>query len=197
MDKETIKYYEMSAQSYLEKVCNINPDSDLLSFIKSIKAEGLILDLGCGPGNSSAMMQAAGLNVHASDGSQEMVKLANEIFNVQAVKADFNELSDINLYDGVWANFSLLHTPRSEMLQNLIRIHKALKKKGYLHLGLKIGHGEKRDSLGRKYTYYQPEEINSLLISAGFTINTQRLDMDGTVSMTGAIEPFMIVTAYA
>lgn len=197
MDKETIKYYEMSAQSYLEKVCNINPDSDLLSFIKSIKAEGLILDLGCGPGNSSAMMQAAGLNVHASDGSQEMVKLANEIFNVQAVKADFNELSDINLYDGVWANFSLLHAPRSEMLLNLIRIHRALKKKGYLHLGLKIGHGEKRDTLGRKYTYYQPEEINSLLISAGFTINTQRLDMDGTVSMTGAIEPFMIVTAYA
>jgi trans-aconitate methyltransferase len=186
-----------SAQSYLEKVCNINPDSDLLSFIKSIKAEGLILDLGCGPGNSSAMMQAAGLNVHASDGSQEMVKLANEIFNVQAVKADFNELSDINLYDGVWANFSLLHAPRSEMLPNLIRIHRALKKKGYLHLGLKIGHGEKRDTLGRKYTYYQPEEINSLLISAGFTINTQRLDMDGTVSMTGAIEPFMIVTAYA
>jgi SAM-dependent methyltransferase len=197
LDKETIKYYEMSAQSYLDKVCNINPDSDLLSFIKSIKAEGLILDLGCGPGNSSAMMQAAGLNVHASDGSQEMVKLANEIFNVQAVKADFNELSDINLYDGVWANFSLLHAPRSEMLPNLIRIHRALKKKGYLHLGLKIGHGEKRDTLGRKYTYYQPEEINSLLISAGFTINTQRLDMDGTVSMTGAIEPFMIVTAYA
>ena len=178
MDKETIKYYEMSAQSYLEKVCNINPDSDLLSFIKSIKAEGLILDLGCGPGNSSAMMQAAGLNVHASDGSQEMVKLANEIFNVQAVKADFNELSDINLYDGVWANFSLLHAPRSEMLPNLIRIHRALKKKGYLHLGLKIGQGEKRDTLGRKYTYYQPEEIDSLLISAGFTINTQRLDMD-------------------
>jgi len=197
LDKETINYYEMSAQSYLEKVCNINPDSDLLSFIKSIKAEGLILDLGCGPGNSSAMMQAAGLNVHASDGSQEMVKLANEIFNVQAVKADFNELSDINLYDGVWANFSLLHAPRSEMHPNLIRIHTALKKKGYLHLGLKIGQGEKRDTLGRKYTYYQPEEINSLLISAGFTINTQRLDMDGTVSMTGAIEPFMIVTAYA
>ena len=164
MDKETIKYYEMSAQSYLDKVCNINPDSDLLSFIKSIKL---------------------------------FIKLANEIFNVQAVKADFNELSDINLYDGVWANFSLLHAPRSEMLPNLIRIHKALKKKGYLHLGLKIGHGEKRDTLGRKYTYYQPEEINSLLISAGFTINTQRLDMDGTVSMTGAIEPFMIVTAYA
>ena len=74
MDKETIKYYEMSAQSYLDK----------------------------------------------------------------AVKADFNELSDINLYDGVWANFSLLHAPRSEMLPNLIRIHRALKKKGYLHLGLKI-----------------------------------------------------------
>ena len=197
MDTETIKYYDKSAESYLEKVCNTYPDSDLLSFINSIKSGGTVLDLGCGPGNSSAMMQSAGLNVQASDCSQKMVDIAKNKFNVDAIKAEFKELSEIDLYDGVWANFSLLHAPRSEMLSNLKKINRSLKKKGYLHIGLKIGNGEKRDTLGRQYTYYQPKELKSLLISAGFTINTIRLDMDGAISMTGMIEPFMIVTAYA
>jgi ubiquinone/menaquinone biosynthesis C-methylase UbiE len=197
LDTETIKYYDKSAESYLDKVCNTYPDSDLLSFINSIKSGGTVLDLGCGPGNSSAMMQSAGLNVQASDCSQKMVDIAKNKFNVDAIKAEFKELSEIDLYDGVWANFSLLHAPRSEMLSNLKKINRSLKKKGYLHVGLKIGNGEKRDTLGRQYTYYQPKELKSLLISAGFTINTIRLDMDGAISMTGMIEPFMIVTAYA
>ena len=197
MDTETIKYYDKSAESYLDKVCNTYPDSDLLSFINSIKSGGTVLDLGCGPGNSSAMMQSAGLNVQATDCSQKMVDIAKNKFNVDAIKAEFKELSEIDLYDGVWANFSLLHAPRSEMLSNLKKINRSLKKKGYLHIGLKIGNGEKRDTLGRQYTYYQPKELKSLLISAGFTINTIRLDMDGAISMTGMIEPFMIVTAYA
>ena len=197
MDTETIKYYDKSAESYLDKVCNTYPDSDLLSFINSIKSGGTVLDLGCGPGNSSAMMQSAGLNVQASDCSQKMVDIAKNKFNVDAIKTEFKELSEIDLYDGVWANFSLLHAPRSEMLSNLKKINRSLKKKGYLHVGLKIGNGEKRDTLGRQYTYYQPKELKSLLISAGFTINTIRLDMDGAISMTGMIEPFMIVTAYA
>ena len=143
------------------------------------------------------MMQSAGLNVQASDCSQKMVDIAKNKFNVDAIKAEFKELSEIDLYDGVWANFSLLHAPRSEMLSNLKKINRSLKKKGYLHIGLKIGNGEKRDTLGRQYTYYQPKELKSLIISAGFTINTIRLDMDGAISMTGMIEPFMIVTAYA
>ncbi|MDA8760277.1 MAG: class I SAM-dependent methyltransferase [Amylibacter sp.] len=197
MDIETINYYDASAKSYLDMVCNAEPDSDLKSFMGTIKSGGTVLDYGCGPGNSSAIMQAAGLKVYAFDGSQEMVNIANNLFNVKAIKAEFKELSDINLYDGVWANFSLLHAPRSEMLINLKKIHTSLKENGYLHIGLKIGNGEMRDTLGRNYTYYQPEELNSLLISSGFSINTQRLDMNGTLSMTGAIEPFMIVTAYA
>ena len=86
MDTETIKYYDKSAESYLDKVCNTYPDSDLLSFINSIKSGGTVLDLGCGPGNSSAMMQSAGLNVQASDCSQKMVDIAKNKFNVDAIK---------------------------------------------------------------------------------------------------------------
>ena len=59
---------------------------------------------------------------------------------------------------------------------------------------------ERRQQITRKFLAKRekrPKELKSLLISAGFTINTIRLDMDGAISMTGMIEPFMIVTAYA
>ena len=64
-----------------------------------------------------------------------------------------------------------------------------------LHIGLKLGDGEHRDKLGRNYTYFQPEELKSLLINAGFTPHSERFD--STLSMTGDRDPFMIVTAYA
>lgn len=197
LDKKTIAYYDSSAQVYLDKTSRKKPDSDLRSFIAATPPGGDVLDFGCGPGNSAAMMRAAGLTVHASDGSLEMVRIAAKYFGINAVHADFNELDDIKKYNSIWANFSLLHAPRSEMPSNLSRIFTALKPSGYLHLGLKIGNGEKRDKLGRNYTFYQPNELSSLLISAGFSLHSQRIDTNGTISMTGALEPFMIVTAYA
>ncbi len=194
-DTKTISYYDASVDAYIDMVSRDKPDADLQSFIDTVPKGGTVLDLGCGPGNSAAMMQAAGLIAYATDASAEMVRAANERFGVNATQARFDELADIAKYDGIWANFSLLHAPKFEMPANLTRIHTALKPNGYLHIGLKLGDGEHRDKLGRNYTYFQPEELKSLLINAGFTPHSERFD--STLSMTGDRDPFMIVTAYA
>lgn len=197
-DPKTIAYYDASVDAYIQVFSRETPDADLQSFIDTIPTGGTVLDLGCGPGNSAAMMQNAGLIAHATDASAEMVRSARERLGVNAVQARFDELNDVAKYDGIWANFSLLHAPRAEMPANLKRIHTALKSGGYLHLGLKIGTGEQRDNLGRKYTYFQPDELKSLLIGANFTPNTGRpVRIDKTRSMSGTHDPFMIVTAYA
>jgi SAM-dependent methyltransferase len=197
-DTKTISYYDASVDAYIDMVSRETPDADLQSFIDTVPADGTVLDLGCGPGNSAAMMQAAGLIAYATDASGEMVRAARERFQVNATQARFDELDAVAKYDGIWANFSLLHAPRAEMPANLNRIHKALKAGGYLHLGLKIGDGEKRDKLGRNYTYYQPEELKTLLIAANFKPNMDRpVRIDKTMSMSGTHDPFMIVTAYA
>jgi len=196
-DAKTISYYDTSVEDYLKMVSRDKPDADLQSFIAAVPDGGTVLDLGCGPGNSAAFMKAAGLNALASDASIEMVNKARKQFGIDAKHARFDELDDINAFDGIWANFSLLHAPRAEMPANLDRIKTALKPGGYLHIGLKIGNGEKRDGFGRYYTYYQPDELKALLIDAGFKPHSERFDTDGTLSMTGAKDPFMIVTAYA
>jgi len=196
-DRRTINYYNAYVEDYFRMVSREKPDADLQSFIEAIPKGGKVLDLGCGPGNSANFMSAAGLNAVATDASLEMVNKAREYYGLDAKQARFDELNAVDTFDGIWANFSLLHAPRSEMPANLKRIKTALKPNGYLHLGLKIGDGEKRDSLGRNYTYYQPDELKALLIDAGFEPHSERFDTDGTLSMTGAKDPFMIVTAYA
>ena len=61
---------------------------------------------------------------------------------IDARLARFDELDAVARYDGIWANFSLLHAPRAEMPGNLARISRALRPGGWLHLGLKLGQGD-------------------------------------------------------
>ena len=154
-----------------------------------------MLDLGCGPGNSARMMGEAGLKVEASDASPEMVAIAKERHGVDARLERFDDLTVQDYYDGIWANFSLLHAPRADMPRHLAAIHKALITGGLLHLGLKTGDIEDRDEAGRFYVYYSEPEIRNLLEDAGFRFNTIRHgEMPGLVR---GPEPFMIVTAHA
>lgn len=194
-DKETLAAYAAKAEDYANLVSRITPDQDLQAFLDAMPSGGRVLDLGCGPGNSARMMGEAGLEVDASDASPEMVAIAKERHGVNARLERFDDLAAQDLYDGIWANFSLLHAPRAEMPRHLAAIHNALKTRGLLHLGLKTGDTEERDEAGRFYVYYSELELLDLLKDAGFKLNTIRQgEMPGL--MRGP-EPFMIVTAYA
>ncbi|MEP3345834.1 MAG: class I SAM-dependent methyltransferase [Litoreibacter sp.] len=195
-DKETLAVYAAKAEDYANLVSHTAPDDDLRAFLDLVATGGRVLDLGCGPGNSARMMQDAGLVVDASDASPEMIAIAKARHNIDARLESFDDLTARDCYDGIWANFSLLHAPRADMPRHLRSIHRALKSRGVLHLGLKTGDTEGRDEVGRFYTYYSETEIRGLLSDADFTFYTIRHgEMAGLVRKTA--EPFMIVTAYA
>ncbi|PIB23250.1 hypothetical protein BFP76_09565 [Amylibacter kogurei] len=194
-DIQTIQTYDKKAEEYKNLISRDAPDADLTRFINAIPVGGRVLDLGCGPGNSGAFMVQAGLKVDATDASIEMVKLAKESFGLNAVQQQFHELSAVDEYDGIWANFSLLHAKKSEMPELLNKIHTTLKPDGILHLGLMIGTGERREFLGRFYAYYQPDEVDALLRAAKFT--PTHLRTGASTGMSGTEKPFMIVTARA
>ena len=65
-DKRTIAVYDARAQAYLDLVSKDTPDADLQAFLDAMPEGGRALDLGCGPGNSAAMMRDAGLQVDAT-----------------------------------------------------------------------------------------------------------------------------------
>jgi len=191
MDKETIKIYDTQAQKYINLVSRDTPDRDLRAFMAAVTDAGHVLDLGCGPGNSSAIMQAAGYQITATDASAEMVKMAQEKFDVPAVQAVFDDLDEVDVFDGVWANFCLLHAPKAEFPRHLQAINTALRPGGILHLGLKLGSGEKRDGIGRLYSYFEEGELLKHLKDIGFFVIAKR---QGTAEgLAGDVEPFIIL----
>lgn len=167
-DPETLGVYARKAEEYHRMVADGGEDRILKAFVGGLPKGAHVLDLGCGPGVSSAAMARAGLRVDATDAVAEMVALAAAHPGVTAWQARFEDIADENRYDGIWANFSLLHAAKADMPGHLARLRRALKPGGLFHIGMKTGEGEHRDALGRLYSYYAADELCELLKDAGF-----------------------------
>jgi hypothetical protein len=61
----------------------------------------------------------------------------------------FEALDEIDVYDGVYANASLLHASRLTLSGILGRIHRALRPDGLLWASYKAGTAEGYDGFGR------------------------------------------------
>ncbi|MFC6688781.1 class I SAM-dependent DNA methyltransferase [Jhaorihella thermophila] len=195
-DPDTIRLYDRQADRYADLTDGHNAADPLLAaFIAACPKGARVLDLGCGPGASAAAMARAGLRVDAIDASAEMVARAGAHEGVTAWRATFDELGQEAIHDGVWANFSLLHAPRSEMPRHLAAIHRALRPGGVFHLAVKLGQGESRDRLGRFYAYYSEAELDRLLAEAGFAVLGKRFG-SGT-GLDGSVSDWIAVTARA
>mgnify|MGYP000026068163 CR=1 FL=1 len=196
-DQETMMAYAKAASEYADKFADPgseNQDTDSDAFLNNIPAGGRILDLGCGPGHWAAKLRDAGLTVDAMDASPEMAQLAKSRFGLDVQVGAFDDLNAENHYDGIWANFSLLHVPRADFPNHLVRIHHALRPGGSLSIGMKIGSGERRDHLGRFYSYYGEQELRDLLTKAGFTVTRAR--QGNGKGLAGSVETFVVMTAH-
>lgn len=196
MDDETLRVYSQKADEY-QKLTNDAPDDDplLRAFLAALPAQASVLDLGCGPGHFAAAIARQGHAVTATDAVPEMVAKAKAHPGVSALVASFADIAGDKIYDGIWANFSLLHADRSDMPRHLTALHTALKPGGIFHIALKSGKDSKRDSLGRLYTYYTEDELSGLLVQAGFTV-TDRAD-GADKGLDGALAPWIALRAHA
>jgi len=188
-DKGTIDVYNERVADYLSMIDTLEVSPDLSNFMQTLPAGALVLDLGCGPAKSSAQLKSAGFDVDPVDASKAMVDLANQKFDVGARQAEFSDLDADDLYEGVWANFSLLHATRDEFAVSLRAIYRALKSEGVLHLGMKLGESASRDSLGRFYTYYTEVELRQHLSDAGFTVCSTRTGKEA--GLAGSVDPWI------
>ncbi len=174
-DSRTLKTYGEKAGEYARLVTEDGVNPQLTEFISGLPKGAQVLDLGCGPGHDAAQMAGAGLQVEALDATPEMVALAKMHKGVAARVASFDEITGVDIHDGIWANFSLLHAPRDAMPRHLAALRLALRPGGLIYIALKTGQGSARDKLGRLYTYYSEAELSGLLKDAGFTpVSTAR-----------------------
>lgn len=172
VDRRTLEVYDARAADYAARFGSGGEDVHLLAFVAELAPGARVLDLGCGPGSASALMAAEGHRPDPVDASAAMVALAQER-GLPARQASFDDIAGEGPYEAVWANFSLLHAARAALPGHLAALHDALVPGGLLHIGMKTGAGEHRDSLGRLYTYVGLQELRELLQAAGFAIHAE------------------------
>lgn len=192
-DRGTLDVYAERAADYASRFGTKEPGGHLLAFVDMLPAQSRVLDLGCGPGNAAAFMAAQGHDVDAWDASPEMAEQGRALFSLRIRVAGFDALEAVELYDGIYANFSLLHAPKADMPGHLARISRALKPNGVFHIGTKMGTGEKRDAIGRFYAFYEEDELVGLLEAAGLRVETRAFGEE--TGLDGVVAPWIILKA--
>src|SRR4029079_9049119 len=82
-------------------------------------------------------------------GSPEMAEEASRRLGRAVGTLLFDDLDEVEMYDGVWANACLLHVPRDELAPILALIWRAIKPGGYFYASYKTGEADGRDTLNR------------------------------------------------
>ena len=177
-DIKTLQVYETQSSKYLENVTKEHPSKTLKYFAANLPKKSNVLDYGCGPGLSAEYLANLGHTVTAFDASQNMLELVPKHERIKSYQATFDTFSENEIFDGIWASFSLLHAERRDLPRLLNSIKRALKPDGLFSIGLKLGTGEKRDELGRRYTFVSQNELDQLLESSGFHVFDHILGKD-------------------
>ncbi|QOF72157.1 class I SAM-dependent methyltransferase [Aminobacter sp. SR38] len=155
-DQETIRFYSNEAETYTARG---QPASRhrLHDFMARLPAGGRVLELGCGAGQDSEAMLAEGFDVTPSDGTEAIAAAAARRLGRTVKVLLFDDIDEIDAYDGVWANACLLHVPREHLPAIISRVQRALVRGGVFYASFKAGEAEGRDRFGRYYNYPSPE----------------------------------------
>ena len=191
-DTKTIDVYRHRVADYQEMTADAEDYRNLDKFIEMLPNGGRVLDIGAGPGHDAKIMAKAGLNVVALEPTPEFADLI-EKEGIEVKRKTFADINEVQLYDGAWASFSLLHAKREDMPSYLVKIATALKADGLFVLGMKTGHGERRDKLGRFYSYYSVDDLVLLLQEAGF--KTLAIKQGSARGLAGDIDPYVVIEA--
>lgn len=158
----TINYYNKNAKDFARGTVEVDFVDMQKRFTDKLQNNAQILDFGCGSGRDTKYFFEHGFQVTAIDGSEELCRLASEYTGIEVKQMLFQELSDINLYDGIWACSSILHLQKAELKQVLKKMEQALKSNGVVYTSFKYGtfEGERN---GRYFTDMTEESFENML----------------------------------
>lgn len=142
MQTSTLKHYNKIAGRYCGTTVNVDFSKFHKRFLKYIPKGGCILDFGCGSGRDAYAFIKRGFVVDALDGSSELCSLAERLIAQTVICQLFQEFSEKDKYDGIWACSSILHLNKRELGDTLRNLHDALKSIGYLYASFKYGNFE-------------------------------------------------------
>ena len=128
-----------------------------------------MLDFGCGPGRDLKTFVALGHVAIGLEGAARFAQMARAFSGCEVWQQDFLRLDlPAGRFDGVFANASLFHVPRSELPRVLRELHAALKPRGVLFCSNPHGHDDEGWNRGRYGVYHSPAAWQAYGAAAGF-----------------------------
>lgn len=133
---------EVYAAAYFNELDDKPLDKEYLNkFNELVGSEGLVCDLGCGPGQIGQYLKSLNMNVIGVDKSAKMIEVAKR-FNSEI---DFycDDMTKLQVGNSSWAGivnfYAIMHIPPSEIFNVLEEWNRVLASGGYLLLGFLVG----------------------------------------------------------
>lgn len=158
----TLDYYNNYADEFYKNTVNVEFVTTQEHFLAKLKNGSNILDFGCGSGRDTRFFLEQGYSVEAVDGSKELCKLACKYTGIEVKNMLFEELSEVEKYDGIWACSSILHLPLGELADVMKKMAIALKEDGIIYTSFKYGNFEGERN-GRYFTDMTEEKFAKFL----------------------------------
>lgn len=161
-DSHTISYYNEKTSDFIESTVNVDFSKTQDKFLAKLQPAAHILDFGCGSGRDTKYFLSRGFRVTATDGSAELCKFASQLTGIEVKHMYFQELADVEAYDGIWACASILHLHYDELQEVLGKMVRSVKKGGIIYTSFKYGtfEGERN---GRYFTDMDEAKLKDLL----------------------------------
>jgi len=175
--------YDLVADEYVRRIYNElqhKPlDRQLLDrFAAAVPGDGLVCDLGCGPGQVARYLHQQGLNVRGVDLSSAMVERASRLNpGIEFSQGDMLALPvEDNAWAGVAAFYAIVNLPRHDVVEALREMRRVLQPGGLLllsfHLGNEVAHFDEwwGYKVSLDFYYFSRDEVAGYLRSAGFEV---------------------------
>lgn len=171
--ESSLRWYEENAEGYAERARGLGMEYSLSRFLGLLKRPSpLVLDAGCGEGRDVRFMLSRGVDAYGIDASRELIEFAREASVGEPERFQhgrFEEIDEVDRYDGIWCCAALVHHDLAQLQQALCAFRTALRPCGLLWISTKAGVGAEWIG-GRCFFYHDPDAITPLLAPSGLKL---------------------------
>ena len=180
-DEKTHTAYAENARAYSQDWLSQPEPTDIYQLVKKFFIpNGTTADIGCGNGRDSNWMGKNGFQVAGFDSSDELLKLANELFpKIQFNKAILPDLNEIkNQYDNVFCETVIMHLPKIQIESAIKNLKRILNPNGVMYLSWRVTEDEdNRHVDGRLYSAFAPKFVISHFDPAGVLFSEDKISV--------------------
>lgn len=171
----TIAEYQATAESFRVGTWEHDVSQNREALVAAMpRNPGKILDIGCGPGRDLVAFKSQGHTVIGLDATPAFVEMAQQLSGCEVWQQSFLNLNlPPDTFDGIFANASLIHVPRLEMVRVLQDLKLALVPNGAIIMSMVRGNNEGYSARATGYRYvagWEYETLAPCVEQAGFEI---------------------------